>query len=181
MRYQAPWQLYSGRGYISQLSTIADPTKPANSSPPTRSCSFTSSFPMTGKMREKKKGNSTSRTMWLCMRPRASLPAEGHVVRVDDDEKIQEAGDDQKRVAVLVRRRAHLARAVPHRARDEIHRADADVGQRREQRERLGRIDGKDREQASANRETNRVHQRQRDQKDEAFAAAAEQIGRAHV
>src|SRR6266436_5509888 len=164
MRCQAPWQLYSGRGYISQLSTIADPTKPANSSPPTRSCSFTSSFAMTAKISETKKANSTSRTMWLCMRPRASFPAEGRVVRVDDDEKIQEAGHDQKRFAVLVRRCTHLARAVPHRARDEVHRADADVGQRREQRERLGRIDGKDRKQPSANGEANRVHQRQRDQ-----------------
>src|SRR5437773_1208525 len=109
-------EFYSGSGYISQPSTIADPTKPANSRPPSRSCSFTSSLAMTAKISETKNANSTSRTIWLCMGRRASLPAERHVVRVDDDEEIQQAGDDQECVAVLVRNRTDIAGAITHAA-----------------------------------------------------------------
>ena len=49
--------------------------------------------------------------------------------------------------------------------------ADAEVGERREADERLGQIE---RKQAAVNREADREHQRQRDEKDQALRPAAE-------
>src|ERR1043165_7628890 len=131
--------------------------------PPSRSCTRTSTLTMTAKISETKNAKRASRTKWLCMRPRASLPAERYVVRVDDDEQVEQSRDDQKRVAVLIRHGAHLSGAITHRARDEIQDADADVGERRKRHERLGRIDRKHREEPAADRQPDHVHDRQRD------------------
>src|SRR3989454_11717968 len=70
----------------------------------------------------------------------ALLPAKGDVVRVDHDEQVQQAGDNQKRVAVLVGDRADIAAAVAERFRDEVRQTDADVGDRGEADEPLGQV-----------------------------------------
>src|SRR6266508_4875795 len=106
-------------------------------------------------MRETKNANRMSNRRWLRIAP-SSLPAERDVVRVDDDEQIQQAGDDEKGVAVLVRHRTHVAGAVAERLREKIRRAHAEVRQRFETDQRIGEIEWK---QPSAQCETNREHQ----------------------
>src|SRR6516225_4726315 len=80
----------------------------------------------------------------------ALLPPEGDVVGVDHDEHVEESGDNQKRVAVLVRHRPNVASAVAKRAGNEIHRPDPEVRERREADERIAQLE---RKQASANRD----------------------------
>jgi hypothetical protein len=53
-------RLYSGNGYISQPSTTADTTKPANIAPPYRICSLTSSLAIAAKTSETKNANRIS-------------------------------------------------------------------------------------------------------------------------
>ena len=60
------------------------------------------------------------------------------------DEHVEQAGDDQKGVAVLVGDGAHLARAVTERAGGEVESADAEIGERGERDERLRQIERKE-------------------------------------
>jgi len=62
------------------------------------------------------------------------LAAERDVVGVDHDEQIQESGDDQECVAVLVPDRTDVTRAQPHRARDEVRDANPEMCECCEQR-----------------------------------------------
>src|SRR5262249_38732903 len=93
---------YRGNGSISQPSTSADAMNPANIMPPNFSCSRASSFVMTAKTSETKNANKASNTMWLDITTPLLLPSERHVERVDHDQQVHQAGDDDKRVAVLV-------------------------------------------------------------------------------
>src|SRR5438552_6660798 len=101
----------------------------------------------------------------------ASLAAHRDIARVDDDQQIQQASDDEKRVAVLVRDGADVAGPVAERARQEIGQANAEVGERREADEWLRHVE---REQASLDSEAERKHERQRDEEHEALGAAPE-------
>src|SRR5262249_20014656 len=167
----------NGNGYISQPRTIADAMKPPNIRPPYRSCARGSSFAITAKISETKNAKIVRSTIWLRITAGPSLPAHRRVVRVDDDEQVQQAGDDQKRAAVLVGHRAHVAAAVPERRRDEIREPDAEVGHRRERDERIAELD---RREPAANRYADREHQRKRDEKDETLRPAPEpQVTRA--
>ena len=96
------------------------------------------------------------------------VPAE-RVVRVDHDERVEEAGHDQEGVAVLVADRADIAGAKTDCARDEIGDADAEMGQGGERHQRLRDVE---REQSSVNTKTNGEHERNRDEKRETFEAA---------
>src|SRR4051794_18203078 len=99
------------------------------------------------------------------------LAPERDVVRVDDDEEVEETGDDQERVAVLVRNGADVASAVAERRRKKKEDADPELRERLEADERIGKVE---REDAALEREADREHQRQRDQKNESLRAPAE-------
>ena len=107
----------SGNGYISQPSTTADARKPANISAAEPHLLARLVFARcTANTSDTKNANSASSSRWLCIYFRPMRD----VVRVDDDQQVQQAGDDQERVAVLVGDRAHVAAAVAERAGDEV-------------------------------------------------------------
>ena len=124
-------RIYSGNGYISQPRTTADARKPPNISAaeaqliarrrPWRS----PRTPATRRTRNSEQEQQVAAAL---------LPPHRDVVRVDDHQHVQQAGDDQERVAVLVGDRPHVAGAVAERAGDEVGRADAEIGERRERR-----------------------------------------------
>src|SRR5215472_9833134 len=97
--------------------------------------------------------------------------AERDVVRVDDDEKIQETGNNQKADAVLVGGGANVAFAEAERRGEKVQHADAELRPSLERRQQIGRVERKD---AALEPKADRKHQRERDQKDEAFGAPAE-------
>ena len=51
------------------------------------------------------------------------LPSHRDIERVDDDERVEQTGDDQERVAVFVGDGDHITAAVAHRTRHEIRQA----------------------------------------------------------
>ena len=98
---------HSGSGYISQPSTTAVARIRRTSSPPDVSAGA-------GRRASARQIRSTRETR----RARAagsgwSLPPHRDVERIEDDEKIQQPGDDEKAVAVLVGRGRHLAARRP--------------------------------------------------------------------
>ena len=113
--------------------------EPANSRPPNRSCSR---GVVLGEQREHQRHEEREHDQQEKMTA-ASLAAEGDVVGVDDDQQIQQAGDDEEGVAVLVGHRADLPGAEPERGGDEIRQADAEVGERRQADQRLGEVERK--------------------------------------
>src|SRR5215216_1991605 len=119
---------------------MADTMNPANSIPPNRNCSETSSFAIKANTSDTKNAKRTSRRKWLC----TLLAAERDVVRVDDNEKIQQTGDDEECVPIFVANGAHIARAQSECACDEVRNTNADVRQCRKRDEWLGEIKWKE-------------------------------------
>src|SRR5262245_37626967 len=140
--------------------------KPPNSLRPRRICSSGASFAITANTSETKNANSTSSPKWLI-----SLAANAHVVGVEHDQHVQQPGDDQERVAVLVRRRRHHTLTEMERRRDEVRDTHAEVGERRESHERIRELK---RGEPAIEPEADREHDRQRDEEDHAFLAAAD-------
>src|SRR3954470_1664535 len=101
----------------------------------------------------------------------ALLASHRDVVGVDDDEHVEQAGDDQEGVAVLVGDGADVAAAITERAGKEVGGADAEIGERREADQRIGQLE---REQPAADHEPDGEHQRQRKHEDQALAAPPE-------
>src|SRR5438067_12695938 len=101
---------------------MADATKPANITAPNRTCSRATSFASTAKTSETKNANSASSRIWLRIAS-DSLPAERDVVGVDDYQQVHQSCVHDKRVAVLVGNRAHVAGSVAERLGQKIHRA----------------------------------------------------------
>ena len=120
------------------------------------------SFVIIAKTSETKNANSSSRPKWLVIyfRPRRTSYASIAT------SMFSRPDDDQKGVAVLVGRRRHHALAEVHAARDEIRDADAEIGDRGQATSGSEKIK---REQPAVERQTDREHQRQRDQEDDAL------------
>src|SRR5262245_3399412 len=105
---------------MSHPSTNAEARKPAKSRPPNWACSRGVSFAMTAKTSETKKAKSARIKTWLRIVPLLLLPPERDVPDVHHHEQVEQAGDDQERIAVLVGHGGHLAAAQSKRRGGEI-------------------------------------------------------------
>src|SRR5687768_9299139 len=126
---------------MSHPTTTAAARNPPNIIAPVRSCARGSSRSNAAKTAETRKENRTSTRKWLFIS--RLFPSHRNVERVEDDEEVQQAGDDQERVAVLVGNSRYRPAARAHHARDEPWNPDAHVGDRFEEDERLGRLERK--------------------------------------
>ena len=111
---------HSGNGYISQPSTSAAAMNPPNIIAPVRSCARGSSRSSTAKdERHEKRKQHEQQEVAGHLRPMRD------VERVEDDEEVQQAGDDQEAVAVLVGHGGDRAAAGVEHPREHPGRARA--------------------------------------------------------
>jgi hypothetical protein len=87
-------------------------------------------------------------------------------MRVDDHERVEQTGGDEKRIAVLVGHREDAPGAEPQRPGDEVRQARPEVGDGRQRHERLT---GSEREEPALERQPDHEHERQRREEHHAF------------
>ena len=120
------------------------------SCPPVRICWRGSSRISTANTIDTRNAKSTSSRKWLVTCAPFAMSKASRI-----DEKVQQAGDDEKAVAVLVGRGRDLAGAGAHIAREDPRHAEPDVGNRRQCHERIGKLEREDAAAAAPGRSTN--------------------------
>src|SRR5687767_6931854 len=89
---------------------------------------------------------------------------------VEHDEHVQQAGDDEEGVAVLVGDGDDAPLAGARQLGDEVREADADVRERRQRDERLRQLE---RKEAPLDPQPEREHQRQGDEEDDPLLSSS--------
>src|SRR5687768_14362847 len=103
-----------------------------------------------------------------------SLASFRNVPGVEHDEHVQQSGNDDEGVAVLIGDGHNAAGTVSEKLGDEIRRPDAEIRDRGKADERLREIEC-ERKDPSLQPQPGREHQRQRNEEDEALLPAAQQ------